>query len=212
MSDKIKIDNNNFYNMENWEMNEILSTTHYNYYGLTLQQHPTAIRKLDQLLHFGDFARIIEIGTGDGGLSILFAIWAKISKKEFYSFDIHDKGANIELLRTLTDNFEVKDVLFNEQNVEYVKNLIQQSGRTLLICDAGKIVDFNIYSDHLKSGDFIMMHDFAPTKEDFETRVKGRIWNWHESWYSGVEDKAQQNNIIFTDYFEDCVWSCGRKQ
>ncbi len=112
----------------------------------------------------------------------------------------------------MTDNFQVKDVLFNVQNVEYVKNLIQGPGRTLLICDAGKIIDFNIYSDHLKRGDFIMMHDFAPTKEDFENRVRGRIWNWHECWYSDIEDKAQQNNIVFTDYFEDCVWACGQKQ
>ena len=62
MSDKIKIDNGNFYDMEKWEMTEILSTTHLNFFGLTLQQHPTAIRKLNQLLHFGDFARVIEIG------------------------------------------------------------------------------------------------------------------------------------------------------
>ena len=83
MDNKIKIDNSNFYNLPNWEMEEILSTTHYNFWGLTLQQHPTAIRKLNQLLHFGGFARVIEIGAGDGGLSILFAIWAKVSKKEF---------------------------------------------------------------------------------------------------------------------------------
>ncbi len=32
MDNKIKIDNSNFYNLPNWEMEEILSTTHYNFW------------------------------------------------------------------------------------------------------------------------------------------------------------------------------------
>ncbi len=212
MNDKIRIEKGNFHEMESREMHEIFSTPHYTLFGLTLQQNPVAIRKLNQLLHFGNFERIIEIGAGDGGLSILFALWAKIKNKEFHSFDIHDRGANIALLRSLTDGFVVKDVLFNPENVEYVKGLIQKPGRTLLICDAGKIIDFNTYADSLKVNDIIMMHDFAPTKEYFEENVRGKIWNWQESWYAGVEEACLRNNIVHTDYFYDCVWSCGTKR
>jgi cephalosporin hydroxylase len=206
---KIKIDDKNFYDMPKWEQHELFSTTHLKFFGLTLQQTPLAVLKLNQLLNYGNFERIIEIGAGDGGLSFLFALWAKINKKEYHTYDIHDKGANIELLKSFTTAFQVKDVIFDKDNVEGIKSLIEQQGRVLLIADAGKHVEFNVYADSLKAGDFIMTHDFSPTKETFESEIKGKIWNWHESWYSAIEDACIRNNIVHTTYFYDCVWSLG---
>lgn len=44
MDNKIKIDNSNFYNLPNWEMEEILSTTHLNFFwsypSTTSNRHP----------------------------------------------------------------------------------------------------------------------------------------------------------------------------
>lgn len=208
----VKIDDKNFYDMPKWEQHELFSTTHLKFFGLQMQQTPLAILKLNQLLNYGNFERIIEIGAGDGGLSFLFALWAKINNKEYHTYDIHDKGTNIELLKSFTQAFEVKDVIFNVENVESVRSLIQKDGRTLLVCDAGKTLEFNRYAESLKAGDFIMMHDFAPTKEIFENEIKGKIWNWHESWYSEVEDACIRNNIVHTTYFNDCVWSCGWRE
>lgn len=209
---KIKIDDKNFYDMPKWEQYELFNTTHLTFFGLTLQQTPLAVLKLNQLLNYGNFERIIEIGAGDGGLSFLFALWTRINNKRFYSYDIHEKGANISFLKEITNGFEVKDVIFDEKNVDYVKRLINLQGRTLLVCDAGKHVEFNVYADSLKVGDYILTHDFAPTKEDFENNIKGKIWNWHESWYSAIEDACERNNIVHTTYFNDAVWSVGWKE
>ena len=76
---------NTFDRFSSIEMGEIFNTTHLQFYGLTLQQNPRALLKINQLLNIINIERIIEIGAGDGGFSYLFSLWAKIKNKEFYS-------------------------------------------------------------------------------------------------------------------------------
>jgi hypothetical protein len=65
----------------------------------------------------------------------------------------------------------------------------------------------------MKSGDFIMAHDYAENKEVFEEKIKGKIWNWHEISDSDVSQSCIDNNleIYDKDTFENVVWTCRRK-
>lgn len=208
----IIVDNSKFQHYEAAEMWDIFNSTHYFFFGLRMQQTPQALRKLNQLLTFEKFDRIIEIGTGDGGLTYLFALYCKINNREFYSYDIHDKGHNIPLLQKSFNTFFIKDVIFDQANVDEVKLNIQKPGKTLLICDAGKSVEFNVYAESLKVGDFIMTHDFAPGPLEFKELQDKKIWNWHESDYDAIEQACIKNNIIHTSYFNDVAWSCGWRE
>jgi hypothetical protein len=208
----MKFDNQLFYDLPEKEWQKYMETTSMSHYGLKIQQTPLAILKINQLLSGNNLARIIEIGAGDGGLSFLLALNCRIKGLEFHSYDIHDKGANIKELRLITDGFEVKDVIFNEENVKEVASLIQKPGQTLCVFDAGKKVEFNIYAKYLKPNDLCMLHDFARDVETFEQHIKGRVWNWLECTYADIKEEATKNNIVFSPWAEDCMWAIGQKK
>jgi len=207
----MKFNNTLFADLAEKEWRKYMTTTSMSHYGLKIQQTPLAITKINQLLDDGEFARIVEIGAGDGGLSFLLALHCRIKGLEFHSYDIHDKGANIKELRLITDGFEVKDVIFNEENVREVAAIIQKPGKTLCIFDAGKHVEGNLYFKHMKVGDCCMLHDFARSEEFFKQHIEGRIWNWLECTYEQIEEEADKNGIIFSPWMEDCVWALGYK-
>ena len=208
----MKFNNELFTDLAEKEWRTYMGTTSFEFMGLRMQQIPYALLKINQLLNEIKPARIIEIGAGDAGLSCLLALYARNKKIPFHSFDIHDKGVNVAQLRELTDGFEVKDVIFDEKNVEYVAELIKGKGVTLCLFDAGKHVEGNLYFQYMKAGDYCMLHDFARDEETFEKYIKGRVWNWLECTYTQIEEEADKNNIVFTPWMEDCVWAVGKKE
>ncbi len=193
------------------ERHTYLSTTSFEFFGLRMQQIPEALLKINQILNTVPFDRVVEIGAGDGGLSCLLAFYCKIKNIPFYSFDIHDKGVNIKNLREITTGFEVRDVIFDQKNVEYVTQLIQGEGQTLCLFDAGKHVEFNVYASKIKPGDCVMLHDFARDEKHFEENVKGKVWNWLECTYAQIQEEAEKNNIVFVPATENVVWAFGYK-
>jgi hypothetical protein len=208
----MQFDTERLKNLDQDEWHTYMSTTSTRVFGLRMQQIPYALLKVNQLLNQEKFDQIIEIGAGDGGLSCLLALHSRVNKTKFHSFDIHDKGENIGLLRELTNGFEVRDVIFKEENVQYVAELIKNGGKTLCIFDAGKFVEGNIYFKYMKSNDFCILHDFARDEETFKNQVKGRIWNWLECTYAQIQDEADKNNIVFCPDFENVVWAVGYKK
>lgn len=207
----MKIDTTTLSNLKEIERKEYLSTTSFRWFGLRMQQVPEALNKINHLLNYIGFDRVIEIGAGDGGLSCLLATHCEINGIPFHSFDIHDKGVNIAHLRKITNGFEVRDVIFNEENVKYIADLMQKPGKLLCIMDAGKKIEFNRLAQYLKVGDWVMLHDFAKDEKHFEENIKGKIWNWLECTYADIEEEAIKNNIVFSDYANDCVWAIGCK-
>ena len=70
--------------------------------------------------------------------------------------------------------------LFNEYNINYLAEQIENGGKTLIIADGGdKAKEFNIYADHLKVGDHLMVHDWGT-----------------EVWIEQIKQKIYDNNII----------------
>lgn len=128
--------------------------------GNLARQTPESFRMWEQLLHKGNFARVVELGTWEGGLSLYFALFCIENKMEFYTFD-HIGYLPTTLKKLINfDKYWVKLDIF--KNFEFIGNLIKKSGRTLLFCDGGdKAREFNTLAKYLKVGDVIGAHDWG---------------------------------------------------
>lgn len=118
--------------------------------------------------------RIIELGTGRGGFSVFLAIYCIFLGKgwELYTFDNGDRleEHTWQMLDKLGVSVYMADI-FSEDTTASIIELIRKKGTTVLLCDNGnKRREFNLFSKHLKSGDYIFAHDL--TKEIRESDVK----------------------------------------
>ena len=91
--------------------------------------------------------------------------------------------------------------------------IIGEQNRYLLGQSIRLVGEFNVLSKYIKSGDFILAHDYAENKEVFEEKIKGKIWNWHEISDSDISQATLENNleIYNKDTFENVVWTCRKK-
>lgn len=158
--------------------------------------------------------RILEIGTALGG----FTTFLKITCNELNldtnvrSYDIHKHSWYDQILEFGID-IRVENI-FSENFIDVddeVKKYIKQDGVTVILCDGGwKIGEFNVLSDYLKVGDFILAHDYSENKEIFEQEIKGKIWNWMEIQESDISESCKRNNL--KDYnkqiFNSVAWVC----
>jgi hypothetical protein len=107
----------------------------------------------------------------------------------------------------------IENIFSNEYQTlsQEVIDFIRLDGTTIVLCDGGdKIREFNILSDYLKRGDFILGHDYAVNRDTFEESVNKKIWNWHELSESDIKNACDRN--LLEDYnrttFESVVWIC----
>lgn len=226
---------------------ENIAQLHWPFFGCFMQQTPEAVLSLNRLLNFVNFDTIIELGTHDGGLSSLFALYCHGSNnkayashegepslyknhthhkspKQFYTFDIFERDIpRLNMLRVLGAKAEKLDFLNNPEGIEYVRRLITEGGRVLLLCDGGdKRKEFELYAPALKRGDIIMGHDWAKDEASFAA-LKGRgIWsNWETKWEDddtstnfGLKKICHTNDIVqvLPEEFDNVAWFCGLKQ
>lgn len=148
---------------------------HFDYQGRWTQQHtatPVNLRGFlgDEQEANGPFARIIELGTGAGGLALMLAeIYPDI---EIHTFDLQAPSVPLTA-SNITQH--VEDVEAGPSNV--VVPLITGSGRVLVLCDGGsKIAELNGYAGYLKNNDIIMAHDCIETVAWAATPD----WGWNE--------------------------------
>lgn len=161
--------------------------------------------------------RILEIGTALGG----FTNFLKIVCDELdfdtniRSYDIHrhpwyidmvNSGIDVRVENIFTEGFLDMD---NE-----VKDYISQDGITIVLCDGGwKIGEFNLISKYIKSGDFILAHDYAENRNIFDEKIYGKVWNWFEISDSDIKQSCEENNLEIFDKetFENVAWTCRKK-
>ena len=179
------------------EMQDTLQTTHFEFFGSRMQQNNLALPALNRLIKLAAPDKIIEIGAGDCGLSLFFAMYCYIKNKKFHTFDIANRNPSQEqLLSKFNTKLEIIDCLEDTKGVEYVKSIIESPGSNLIVCDAGKALEFNLYSPFVKSGDVLICHDHAATPEIFNSEVKGIFWNWFESWDDRVKESCEKYKLI----------------
>jgi len=184
--------------------NKNVNNTFLEYKNILLGQTPNITTFFSPIIK--DYDCIIEIGYHRGGLSL----WLNDNKKNncnLYCFDISDEN------RLVNDNenisFIVSDCLLNK-TISQIKNLIQDSGKTLVLCDGGnKELEFEIYSKFLKTDDVIMLHDYSHDNDDY---IKlSQLQNWvsvSESHYNNIKDTVSKNHLepFYYDEFKSVFW------
>jgi len=108
-----------------------------------------------------DIKRVVELGTGTGGLTLFFGANMLQRNGKVLSFDIEPTQSrqaqrDFEKLNIV---FEHRDV-FEEESIKIAKKFIEDE-RALIFCDNGrKTKEFHTYAKILKKNDLIMAHDW----------------------------------------------------
>jgi cephalosporin hydroxylase len=176
-------------------------------YGyLFMSQHHDAHKVFKQFLSEIRPARILEIGTFHGGLTLcLRDIMDELGlySHPIITYDIN----NQEFLRPLVLNRNVHvrtKNLFDYDSNKFIdlvseneiKSFIQQDDITMVLCDGGcKKCEFNIIAPLLKVNDIIMAHDYAPNETYFQEYIKDKIWNWLEIQDEDIAEAAAQYSL-----------------
>lgn len=128
------------------------------YKGIVIAQSPRAVALWEKILKEVRPKRILEIGTYRWGMSLLFSEHCN----EFYTYDIKYHTYRPEKFppkTRLLKQFKKVDVFSIE---EEIGALIQKEGVTLVYCDGGdKIKELATFSEWLKPGDYIAVHDWG---------------------------------------------------
>jgi predicted O-methyltransferase YrrM len=189
------------------------------YKGIMLQQHEDYQTVFSKLLEDTKPARILEIGTGAGGLTLFLRDKLnEIGLRETYikSYDVNTTSFDNNV-HDLTNLELSKENLFGGGNEfilergDLIEPYIKSEGLTIVLCDGGnKIKEFNQISPLLKSGDIIMAHDYCENSNLFESDYKDKIWNWCEIQERDIEVICQQENLedFMKEYFNKIVWVC----
>jgi hypothetical protein len=184
------------------------------YNGWGAQQNYKIFEVLHHFLNEIKPKQILEIGTSIGGLTTYIDYVCKKLNLDtkFISYDIleynwyqdmRNNGIDVRVENVFYDDY--KDV--KQEVIDFIRN----DGTTLILCDGGnKIGEFNLLSDFMKSGDFIMAHDYAENDITFKNDIYMKIWNWHEISDKDIESACVRNNLrtYNKDIFDKVVWVC----
>lgn len=138
-----------------------------NFLGFRMQQCWTAIYALNEFFNRNqNIKRIVELGTGSGGLTIFWGLIMKAFGGKVLTFDLGIPSMRwFKFIKDLPIEFEVNNV-FSEDVKEKVKEFIKDDP-SLIFCDNGnKPQEFLVYHQFLKPGDFIMAHDWKAQKDE----------------------------------------------
>jgi hypothetical protein len=162
--------------------------------------------------------RILEIGTGMGGFPAFLKICCDDLEldttvltydvvSQYWFDEIRELGVDIKIENIFSEDWTSVN--------EYVTNYVQGDGLTIVLCDGRfKIKEFRIFSELIKSGDFIMAHDYAENKQIFNDDIYQKVWNWCEITEDDISSSCEANNL--KDYkkkdFNSAAWVCKLKQ
>jgi cephalosporin hydroxylase len=193
---------------------------HFIYKNLIISQHESIGSVFDKLIKQIKPKRILEIGTADGGLTLMLKDLLNdngLNNSIIRTYDIleqtnlKNKNVNgIEIITKSPFNYPYSDLEYPDE----IKEFVQSEGTTLVLCDGGfKINEFILISQFLKVGDVIMAHDYAHDSDVFKKEIENKIWNWHEIQYSDISNACEINNLesYMLDEFKQVVWVCKMK-
>jgi hypothetical protein len=184
--------------------------THYK--GYKAAQHFNFQNVFSPFLQEQKFDIIIEIGTLNGGLTKYFKDASPTSR--IISFDVtpqpeHQKLISEGIEFRLINIFENGKVVDND-----ILNILSSNLKKLIVCDGGnKAFEFNCLARHMKSGDFIMAHDYSYDGNVFKNDINNKVWNWFEISEADIQGVSEEMNLIHhnKDEFQTIVWVCKKK-
>jgi len=128
--------------------------------GYYVAQTWSALTMINKVLSESkDITRILELGTGTGGLTLLFGLNMLVRRGYVLTFDLGTPQA-LNWFPRLNTTFKPRDV-FDEDTIRQAETFLE-GGRALVFCDNGdKTREFPIYTRFLKKDDLIMAHDWT---------------------------------------------------
>lgn len=193
---------------------------HTAYKGYTAQQvddfYPTIKKFLEEVRP----ARILEIGTAGGGFILAVKDILNemgLSNVPVKTFDVIEspyyKGLRSHNVEVNIENI-FDHAYLNLVKPEMIVPYIQEEGVTIVFCDGGhKVGEFNSIAPHIKTGDFILAHDYIDTWDNFQTNYRDKIWNWCEVEEKYIEKVSIEQGLEFynKEEFDKIVWVCKKK-
>ena len=173
--------------------------------GIPVQQFKGFEKYFSKFLEINKFDRILELGTSRGGLTyFLSTIFdGPIITVDNETKYIDQKVYNVaRVMKADHMSFETQQFLHKE--------FISKEGKTLVLCDGGdKPSIFNAFAALIKDGDFIGVHDFFVSKEEYE---KQNAWNWMECSEDQIKNVIKEYKLEKTDtYLLNIVWGMYKK-
>lgn len=191
------------------------------FFGLAMGQNQHALVAFDTLFKALEaegrlLARIIELGTGRGGLSIFLHLYCLSGHIVFTTWDqVNHAPAHQSVLEALNVDYRQGDIHNDESTIQQIQNDCQSTGITILLCDDGcKAREVEIFAPSLKPGDLLLAHDYAPNPVFFETAMRGRIWSSHELSLSDISQTIDSRCFepYLQEVFQMAAWACLRRR
>lgn len=186
--------------------------------GHTAQQSHNAYRIFYDFISEVKPKKILEIGTALGGFTEFLKIIIEHLNLDtkILSYDITPRPWYNQMVKKGID-VRVENVFNNEWTDvnDFVKNFINSDGITVVLCDGGwKKGEFRILSRIIKTGDFILAHDYSINEQIFQEEIKDKIWNWCEITEDDITDSVKQHNLesYKPEIFSKAVWVCKIKK
>lgn len=200
------IDKNQIKKDEKWPNKEYYP---FYYKELRVEQNRNIFHALDELNKFCKPSQIIEIGASNGGFTKILEDHPISENANIYSIELTDSNANALYGEKVT---KIKGNCFELE--KEIASLISRDGISLVFCDGGnKNLEINFFAKYLKIGDFIFGHDYAPTHDFWQNNFKNKVWDWHETWDSAVEEICIKYDLepFLYEEFLNAVWKSLRK-
>lgn len=173
--------------------------------GIPVQQFKGFQKYFKRFLDLNKFDRILELGTSRGGLTYYLST---IFNGPIITVDNVTKLIDKKVYK-VAQVMEADHISFKTQQFLH-KEFISKEGKTLILCDGGdKPAIFNAYSALLKEGDYIGVHDFFKTQEDFNNQ---KAWSWLECTEDQIKNVIKEYKLEETDtYMLNIVWGIYKK-
>lgn len=172
------------------------------------QQHPGTYFALYNFLKENNFECIIEIGTGEGGLTEFLC--NMLPDTYIISLDLYPRhdgkiGKKYDNLRLL------KGDCFASEIIEKLKRETTNKKTCWMLDGGNKNKEFNTFIKIAEKGDFLMMHDFARNAQKHkEIYIEKKRWYWHESGFEDVLN-LEQAEWAGEELLEQCLWGTYKK-
>jgi hypothetical protein len=186
---------------------------HCHYHGLVTHQLPGVFDVFPGIVADLKPARILEFGTAHGGFAIFLKHCLRrcdLPHVPVLSLDIKDYPGHIAARREGVDVRNMNVFAPDHGAIDpLVADFMGGPGPSLVLVDAQeKPKEFRAVAPHLKVGDVLMAHDYAPSADIFYERVRGKTWNWLEITDADVAACCEQHGLTpwRQDDLEPVVW------
>lgn len=208
----------------------------FRYKDVPVHQNPDCLDVFRAFLLKNRFTHILEIGTGFGGFAMFLKdtlpnakiVTYDIVRRDSYNI-LSNYGVDAKIRQVFSDEINLTDhtICYSQLDPEKVncykeaklvdieaRDFLAEYGRKLILCDGGhKVSEFKCLASFLRTGDFIMAHDYAESYEKFNSEIRNKYWDWCEVEEKYIAEPSKQYGLEFynQDVFSKIAWVCKQK-